>query len=55
MYVGDALGDMQAARAAAMLAIGARFGYIDPAERPHEWPADGWIDSPMGLLAWLER
>jgi phosphoglycolate phosphatase len=55
IYVGDALRDMQAARAAGMLAIGARFGYIDPAELPHEWPADGWIDSPTGLLEWIER
>jgi phosphoglycolate phosphatase len=55
MYVGDALRDMQAARAAGMLAIGARFGYIDPAELPHEWPVDGWIESPIGLLEWVER
>jgi phosphoglycolate phosphatase len=55
MYVGDALRDMQAARAAGMLAIGARFGYIDPAELPDEWPADGWIESPIGLLEWIER
>jgi phosphoglycolate phosphatase len=54
MYVGDALRDMQAARAAGMLAICARFGYIDPAELPHEWPADGWIDSPIGLLEWID-
>jgi len=55
MYVGDALRDMQAARAAGMLAIGARFGYIDPAELPHEWPTDGWIDSPTDLLGWIEH
>jgi len=55
VYVGDALRDMQAARAAGMFAIGARFGYIDPAEQPQEWPADGWVDSPLGLLEWLDR
>jgi phosphoglycolate phosphatase len=54
IYVGDALRDMQAARAAEMFALGARFGYIDPSEKPEEWPADGWIDSPMRLLDWLE-
>ena len=55
VYVGDDLRDMQAARAAGMLAIGARFGYIDSAEKTDEWPADGWIDSPLRLLDWIER
>jgi 2-phosphoglycolate phosphatase len=55
MYVGDDIRDMQAARAAGMLAIGARFGYIDSAENTHEWPADGWIDSPARLLDWIDH
>lgn len=55
VYVGDDLRDMQAARAAGMLGIGARFGYIDSAEKPDEWPADGWIDSPLRLLDWVGR
>jgi phosphoglycolate phosphatase len=50
IYVGDDLRDMQAARAAGMPGIGARFGYIDSAEKLDEWPADGWIDSPMQVL-----
>jgi phosphoglycolate phosphatase len=54
VYVGDDLRDMQAARAAGMLALGARFGYIDSAEKPDEWPADGWIDSPVRLLDWID-
>ncbi len=54
IYVGDALRDMQAARSADMLAIGARFGYIDPAEKPEEWPVDGWIESPIRLLEWIQ-
>ncbi len=53
VYVGDDLRDMQAARAAGMLAIGARFGYIDAAVNLDEWPADGWIGSPLQLLEWL--
>jgi N-acetyl-D-muramate 6-phosphate phosphatase len=53
VYVGDDLRDMQAARAAGMLAIGARFGYIDSATKIDEWPADGWISSPLQLLEWL--
>jgi len=53
VYVGDDLRDMQAARAAGMLAIGARFGYIDDAVNIGEWPADGWIGSPLQLLEWI--
>ncbi len=55
VYVGDDLRDMQAARAAGMLAIGARFGYIDAAENIDEWPADGWIGSPLQLLEWMPQ
>jgi len=55
IYVGDDLRDMQAARAAGMLGIGARFGYIDAGVKVEEWPADGWIDSPLQLLEWLAR
>jgi N-acetyl-D-muramate 6-phosphate phosphatase len=54
-YVGDDLRDMQAARAARMLAIGARFGYIDAAANVEEWPADGWIASPLQLLEWIPQ
>jgi len=55
VYVGDDLRDMQAARAAGMLAIGARFGYIDAAVNLEEWPTDGWIGSPLQLLEWLPQ
>jgi len=55
VYVGDDLRDMQAARAAGMLAIGARFGYIDDAAKIDEWPADGWIGSPSQLLEWIPQ
>jgi N-acetyl-D-muramate 6-phosphate phosphatase len=55
VYVGDDLRDMQAARAAGMLAIGARFGYIDAAANVEEWPADGWIASPLQLLEWIPQ
>src|SRR5690349_7422080 len=55
VYVGDDLRDMQAARAAGMLGIGARFGYIDAAVNIEEWPADGWIGSPLQLLEWITQ
>jgi N-acetyl-D-muramate 6-phosphate phosphatase len=53
LYVGDAARDVQAARAAGMQVIVALFGYIDPLEMPRDWPADGWISSPLELLDWL--
>jgi phosphoglycolate phosphatase len=53
LYLGDALRDAQAARAAQMLSLGARYGYIGADEDPSSWPVDGWIDSPRELLAWV--
>jgi phosphoglycolate phosphatase len=53
LYVGDAERDVLAARAANMRALVARFGYIGPADKPDEWPAHGWIDSPLEVLDWL--
>lgn len=53
VYVGDALRDMQAARAAGMVALAARYGYIDPNEPVESWPATAWIDSPLELLEWV--
>lgn len=53
VYVGDALRDIEAARAAGMRAVVASFGYISPADEPHLWPAQAWIDDPRGLIDWL--
>jgi phosphoglycolate phosphatase len=54
VYVGDAERDVRAARAANMRAIVARFGYIGPDEKMQEWPAHGWIDSPLEILDWID-
>ncbi len=54
IFVGDAELDMLAARAAGMPAIGARYGYFGPADKPESWPADAWIEAPLDLLEWLE-
>ncbi len=54
IYVGDAERDVRAARAAGMQALVARFGYIGPMDKIDEWPAHGWIDSPLEVLDWLE-
>ncbi|MGH8141070.1 MAG: HAD-IA family hydrolase [Steroidobacteraceae bacterium] len=53
LYLGDALRDVQAARAAGMVALGARYGYIGPQDDVEDWPVSGWIDEPLELLAWV--
>ncbi len=53
LYLGDALRDMQAARAANSVALGARYGYIGPQEITAHWPVTAWIDSPVELLDWV--
>ena len=53
LYLGDALRDMQAARAANMVALGASFGYIGAHDQAHDWPVTAWIEQPLELLAWV--
>ena len=51
VYVGDAERDIQAGRAAGMKTVVALFGYIDVTDRPHEWSADAYINTPKELLS----
>jgi len=53
VYVGDAERDIAAGVAAGMRTIIARYGYIDAREQPDAWAADGVIENPTDLLAWL--
>jgi 2-phosphoglycolate phosphatase len=53
LYLGDALRDAQAARAANMVALGASFGYIAAHEDVTQWPVNAWIDEPLELLGWV--
>jgi N-acetyl-D-muramate 6-phosphate phosphatase len=53
LYLGDALRDVQAARAANMVALGASFGYIGAHDDVADWPVTAWIDQPLDLLAWV--
>ncbi len=53
LYLGDALRDVEAARAAGMVALGASFGYIGAHEDVGHWPVTAWIDEPLELLAWV--
>lgn len=48
-YVGDDLRDMQAARAAGMLAVAAAWGYCGESD-PSTWEADHLVASPLALL-----
>lgn len=50
MYVGDAERDIQAGKAAGMKTVVALFGYIDVADKPHQWGADAIIEAPSALL-----
>jgi phosphoglycolate phosphatase len=53
VYVGDAERDMTAARAAGMVALGVRFGYLGPDDEPDTWQATAWLDHPHELLQWF--
>ena len=53
LYVGDAERDIQAGKAAGMRTVISLYGYIDDADKPHEWEADGVIQHPSELLALL--
>ncbi len=53
-YVGDAGRDMQAARAAGCLPIGATFGYLHPDDPVEHWGSALDIDHPGVLLRLLE-
>lgn len=53
-YVGDHQRDIDAARAAKMFSIGARFGYIEPHDNPEDWAAGALIEKPSQLLSLLK-
>ena len=53
LYLGDALRDMQAARAASMVALGASVRLHRCDDRCSDWPVTAWIDAPLELLAWV--
>lgn len=50
IYVGDDERDVQAAHAAGMPAVVARYGYLGNGTPPERWGADGFVDSPTDLL-----
>ena len=54
LYVGDDERDIQAARAAGMFALVAGYGYIGDGPPPLAWGADAIVDSPAGILRWVD-
>lgn len=49
-YVGDARRDLEAGRAAGMLAVLASYGYLAAGEPEADWPIDLQISTPIALL-----
>ena len=55
LYVGDAERDIQAAHAAQMRTVIARYGYLDISDQPEKWGADAIIDKPSELTAFFRK
>jgi phosphoglycolate phosphatase len=55
VYVGDAQRDIEAGRNAGMHTLVALFGYLQAQDDPQSWQASATIDSPAGVLDWLDR
>ncbi|MDP2963601.1 MAG: HAD-IA family hydrolase [Sulfurimicrobium sp.] len=53
IYLGDAERDMEAAIAAGMLPVVARYGYLGADDRPEQWGAQETIEHPAELLRLL--
>jgi phosphoglycolate phosphatase-like HAD superfamily hydrolase len=54
IYVGDDRRDIDAANAAGMLSVAARYGYYDASDSPDNWGADLVIEHPGELDVLLE-
>jgi phosphoglycolate phosphatase len=50
LYVGDALRDVEAARAAGMPVFVAAYGYLETGSEPAQWGADALLQHPRDLL-----
>lgn len=54
VYVGDAQRDIEAGRCAGMRTLVALYGYLAEDSDPQSWGADGLVESPYQILAWLK-
>lgn len=55
LYIGDAETDVQAAKAAGMFVIVAKYGYLPPNSQPDHWQANLLIDKAEDILCWLKQ
>ena len=55
LYVGDAERDIEAGRNAGMATLIAGFGYVPGDTDLSTWKADGIVDNPQDILAWLDE
>ena len=55
IYVGDAERDIIAGNRAGMVTLLASYGYIEAADEPEEWGANGIIQYPQEILDWLDE
>lgn len=53
IYLGDAERDIAAGNAAGMITLTALWGYIETSHTPSAWGADGLLENPTDVLAWL--
>jgi phosphoglycolate phosphatase len=55
IYIGDARRDIESGRAAGIATVAVRYGYVEPGQDPGAWGADYVVDTPLDLLALLNR
>ncbi len=55
LYIGDALRDIEAGRAAGMKTLTADYGYITKGENPENWNADGSIATVEEIIDWIRK
>jgi phosphoglycolate phosphatase len=53
IYVGDAERDIEAGNRANMRTLLASYGYIDSAQTPINWGANGIVADPEEILDWI--
>lgn len=54
LYVGDAVTDVIASKAAGTKSLVALYGYIHHDDDPRTWQADGYVNEPIEIIEWLQ-
>lgn len=55
LYIGDAITDVIASKAAGTKSLVALYGYINHEDDPLTWKADGYVNEPIEIIEWLEQ